>query len=312
VALTDPFLPPGQWAFVHDLAKCADGTAAGAVGLARRAGLTGLLVKVLDGASPYPGGGAAELLAACRAAGVGCSGWGYVYPGDGAATAALIQQWLQLSGNEAFLVDAEVEFEVPDGAQQAQALLAAVRQVCRRPWYTSLPWPDQQAAFPWTAFQAACAAFAPQVYGSALAGAAGPVSDAWMDTCWNRASIGPGAGGPAYTTGGPAGWQGLSPVLPVVPIFDLANISRAAYLARNGGFSAIIWWLLDGLTAAQADALAQTPYAAQAAAPAAAPAAPQPVPTPDVAAARQALGQAQAALANAQAALSVATAALGR
>ena len=291
------FLPRGQWLFVHDAARCADGTPGGAVALARRAGAVGLLVKVLDGAAPYPGGGASALLAACQAAGMDCSGWGYTYPGDGPATAALIQGWLSQSGDTAFLLDAEVEFEVAAGASDAGALLAAVRAVCARPWYTGLPWPDQQAAFPWATFQAGCSAFAPQVYFAGLAGTAGPQPDAWADLCWNRAAVGPAAGGPAATSGGPAGWQGLSPTLPVVPVFDLSNIQRAAYLAHNAGVPSVCWWLLDGLTEQQAAALAATPYAQSAPAPVVRPS------VPDVAAALAALAQAEAGVTAAKQAL---------
>lgn len=274
-------LPEGQWVFTHNLASCADGTAAGAVALAQRAGAAGLLVKWSDGGALYPAGGAQALLAACQAAGLGCSAWGYTYPGDGANVAALIHQWLQLSGDSTFLLDAETEFEVANGAQAAQTLLSAVSLVCK-PWYTSLPWPDQQATYPWSVFQSACTAFAPQVYFSDLAGTTGTTPDAWANVCWNRAAIGTAAGGPTYTTGGPQGWQGLSPQLPVIPIFDLSNIQRAAALAQNAGMKSICWWLLDGMTAQQADALAQTPYAKVA---------PKVTPAPDIAAMKSAVTQ---------------------
>jgi hypothetical protein len=298
VAYTDGFLDDGQWIFVHDLKRCADGTPAGAVALAKRAGARGLLVKVLDGGTRYADGGAYDILAECQRQGLECSGWGYCYPGDGANVAALIQDWLRRSGNSAFLLDVESEFErAPDPTGSAMALLSAVAQVCGRPWYTSFAWPDQHAAFPWSAFHAACRAFAPQVYGALLAGQDGPVSDAWADLCWNRAAIGTQAGGPAYTNGGPQGWEALPPI-PVVPIFDLSNIARFSYLAHNGGFRAVCWWLLDGLTEAQADELARTPYAVQY--PAQTQAASQ---VPDLDAARAALARIDSAVADLRRAL---------
>lgn len=256
--ITDPILPTGQWIFTHDLAKCADGTAKGAVALAKRAGCRGLLVKWSDGGSLYAAGGARSLIEACKAAQLDVIPWGYVYPGDAENVARLVAGALQVTGQKLFVLDAETEFDTspPEAAEQ---LLTAVRGVGARPLYTSLPWPSTQPQFPWSVFQQHAEGYLPQLYPWDLAGGTEAPSAEWVGRCWRQ---------------GTAEWAKLEPARPTVPIGAVrgGRIGQQAGTAVDAGFPTLAWWVLDGLTQEQADWLAETPFATRPAqSPAAAP-----------------------------------------
>jgi hypothetical protein len=295
--LTTEVLPTGQYGWVHDLRQVADGTAAGAVALAKSAGLRGLLVKYNDGSSVVAGDGSGQqwqvqsraLVPACAAVGLLVIPWGYVYPTDREPFAALAQQALAdttpANPDGFYVLDAEIEFDDDSNAESdAQAMLAAVKAAVPsvRLLYTSWGVPDQHPAFPWSAFNTACQAFLPQIY---------PGLIGWdATTCYNRAFLGGSGGGP--------GIEQMQPVPAVVPTFDLSDIGTCAALAKNGGFPAVTWWVMDGMTAAQAQALAGTSYAMTT----------QPAPT----SASSSLSQQVAALEAQVAALQAANAALQR
>jgi hypothetical protein len=314
MSLTSEVLPAGQYGWVHDLRQVADATAAGAVALAQRAGLRGILAKYNDGhALSHSDGeqwqGQCRALApACAAAGLLLIPWGYVYPDDtNAAFGAIVAQALAdtaLTNPQGFYVlDAEIEFDNdPQADAHARVLIGAIRATTAsiRLLYTSWGWPDQHPGFPWGAFQGACDAFLPQVYPGEIAAGVD------MGTYWNRAYGGPQYGGPAPGSG-PVGYSALLPQRPVVPTFDFGgDTAELARLANNGGFPAITWWVMDGMTDAEAAVLASTPYARHVTAPP--PQAPPSPPAgqqsaPDVAAALSALSQAEAALQAARKAL---------
>lgn len=292
---TARYLTPGQYLVSHDLSACADGTAAGAVALLQRAKARGIVAKWQDGSAEYTPGGVRALAPACQAAGLQTLLYGYFYPGDGAAAAAQAQAGLATAGEGPFLLDCEIEFDqASDPAGAATTLVQAMTAAGIQPWLTSWGWPDQHSRYPWgQLFSAGCQAFAPQVYRQLLWGTGTPPAG-WTDVCWNRAAAGSAMGGPAYTQDGPQGWEALG--VTVVPVFDLSDVSRCAWLAHNAGFPAVCWWALDGMTGAQADQLAATPYAV---------AVPQPTAmhTANVTAALAAIGQAETALAAAKSAL---------
>lgn len=257
MALNATVLPPGQYGFVHDLGAVLDGTPGAAVLLAQAAGLTGLLVKYNDGGATTAGDGSGQawqrqfrlLAPACRAAGLACIPWAYVYPGDGAGVGLLAAQALQDSGQAFYLLDAEVEFDQdPSAAADAQALLYAVAHYAPgvRLLYTSWGLPDQHPAFPWSTFNALTQGFLPQIYPSLIG----------FDptTTYNRSFFGGDGGGP--------GIEQMSPApAAVIPAFDLSAIGTLAGLAHTGAFPAVAWWVLDGMGTAQSGALAATPYA---------------------------------------------------
>lgn len=270
-SLTSPVdgIPAGQLGWLHDLRNVADGTVAGAVTLAQAAGMAGILVKYADGGSVVSPGGQPwqqdyrNLAAACAAAGLACIPWIYVYPGDEQkGVPALVvqaqQDWLAagLPGTPLVVLDAEIEFDNdPNAAADAQTLLAAIQAAGGRVAYTSWGWADQHPAFPWTQFQAVCVAFIPQIYPGGLQ--AGVSSDVY----WNRAYGGPSFGGPNPGSG-PAGFAALSPQIPVQPAFDFGgNTNHLAALARNWGAPAISLWVMDGMDAVLAQALAGSVYA---------------------------------------------------
>lgn len=254
MALNATVLPAGAYGWVHDMRAVADGTPAGVVALAKAAGLRGLLVKYNDGASvTYTDGEAwqaqfRQLAPACAAAGLLCIPWGYVYPTDRTPFAQLVAAALQDSAQPFYVLDAEIEFDNDaNAAADAQALLAAIQAVApsARLLYTSWGIPDQHPAFPWAVFNGACAAFLPQIY---------PALIGWdPTTCYNRCFLGGNGGGP--------GVEQMSPQPAVIPTFDLSAPAACATLAHNGSFPAVTWWVMDGMTQAQAAALAATPYA---------------------------------------------------
>jgi hypothetical protein len=256
MALNSEVLPPGQYGFVHDLRAVLDGSPQAVVALARAAGLRGVLVKYNDGAATTAGDGSGQawqwqfrlLAPACRAAGLVCIPWGYVYPWDRAELGAVVAQALQDSGQAFYILDAEVEFDRdPRAAADAAALLQAIADAApgARLLYTSWGWPDQHPSFPWATFNARTAAFLPQIYPGLL--------QADPTAAYNRAFFGGGGGGP--------GIYQMQPQPVVIPAFDLSAVARLSALAANGGFPAICWWVLDGMTADQAAQLAVTPYA---------------------------------------------------
>jgi hypothetical protein len=256
MALNAVVLPPGQYGWIHDLRAVLDGTPQAAVTLAQAAGLTGLLVKYNDGTGTTAGDGSGQawqlqfrlLAPACAAAGIACIPWGYVYPGDGAPFGQLVAAALHDSGQPFYVLDAEVEFDDdPNAAADARALLAAIAQAAPgvRLLYTSWGWPDQHPHFPWAVMNAGTQAFLPQIYPGLLG--VDPTA------AYNRTFFGGNGGGP--------GIYQMQPEPAVIPAFDLSSVAALAALARNGGFPAVTWWLLDGLTPVQASQLDATPYA---------------------------------------------------
>ncbi|HVB09485.1 MAG TPA: hypothetical protein VNM16_03850 [Bacillota bacterium] len=257
MALNATVLPAGQYGWIHDLRAILDGTPQAAVTLAQAAGLTGMLVKYNDGSSTTAGEGSGEawqwqfrqLAPACAAAGLACIPWGYVYPTDRAPFAQLVAAALQDSNQPFYILDAEIDFDNDSSAAaDAQALLSAIHQGAPnvRLLYTSWGWPDQHPNFPWAVMNAGTQAFLPQIY-PALIGT-DPTS------AYNRAFLGGNGGG-----------QGIYQMQPqpaaVIPTFDLSAIATLASLARTGGFTAVTWWVMDGMTSAQATQLNSTPYA---------------------------------------------------
>jgi hypothetical protein len=262
--LRAPILPQGQYGFLNDLRRVADGTPAGVGTLARKAGLRGILAKYNDGPATVARDGSditwqanfRALAGPCRQAGLMLMPWGYVYPPDRTAVGELVAEALADSGQATYILDAEIEFDqAPNGAADAQALIAAVRQAAPgvRLGYTSWGWPDQHPAFPWRAFQEGCDFFLPQVYPALLR--VGP------DYAWLRAYGGHDLAGGANPGNGPQGFASLAPTKPVVPILDLSAIATEAHLVRKWAGPAIAWWVLDGITTGKAGELGGTPYA---------------------------------------------------
>lgn len=271
--LNATILPAGAYGWLHDLHAVTDGTPAGVVALAKSAGLRGILAKYNDGASTVAGDGSGQAWAAnyhtlvgpCAAAGLLLLPWGYCYPTDRVPFANLVAQVLT-EGRTAnpdgfYILDAEIEFDNDaNAAADAQAMLAAVKAVPGlRLLYTAWGIPDQHPAFPWAEFNTGCEALLPQIYPSLIG---------WdATTCYNRCFLGGNGGGP--------GVEQMNPVPVVIPTFDLSDPATLAALAKNGGFPAVTWWVMDGMSTAQEAQLAQTSYAVTVTPPA-----PTPTPTP--------------------------------
>jgi hypothetical protein len=273
--LTSTILPPGQYLWLHDIRQVADGTPAGVVALALASKARGILPKYDDGQAVSLSDGeqwqgqVRALVAPCEAAGLLLIPWGYVYPSDRTLFATIATQALAdtapANPQGFYGLDVEIEFDNDaNPAYDAGQVLADLRTDVPHAvlLYTSWGWVDQHPAFPWAKFQSACQGFIPQVYpGTLQAGVDAGVY-------WNRAYGGPRYGGPNPGTG-PAGFSALSPQIPIVPAFDFAGDTAAlAAFAHNFGCPAISWWVMDGMTTAQADQLASTPYAATATPPA--------------------------------------------
>ncbi len=257
MALNTTVLPAGQYGWIHDLRAVLDGTAESAVTLAQAAGMAGILVKYNDGSATTAGDGSGQawqwqfrqLAPACAAAGLACIPWGYVYPTDRTALAQLVAAAMQDSGQAFYILDAEIEFDNDaNAAADAQGLIAAV--VAGAPGvrllYTSWGWPDQHPSYPWSVMNSSTQAFLPQIY-PALIGA-DPTAT------YNRAFLGGNGGGPGI-------YQIQPQPAAVIPTFDTSAIATLAGLARTGGFPAVTWWVMDGMTSALASQMAGTNYA---------------------------------------------------
>ena len=261
MAMNATVLPPGQYGWIHDLRAVLDGTAQSAVTLAQAAGLSCVLVKYNDGTATTAGDGSGQawqwqfrqLAPTCRAAGLACIPWGYAYPTDRTAFAQLVAAAMQDSGQPFYVLDAEIQFDDDaNAAADAQGLLDAIQAGAPGValLYTSWGWPDQHPTFPWAVMNAGTQAFLPQIYPALIGAAPGAT--------YNRAFLGGNGGGPGI-------YQMQPQPGAVIPAFDTSAVATLAGLARTGGFPAVTWWVMDGMTSAQASQLAATSYARTAA-----------------------------------------------
>ena len=235
-----------QYGFIHDLRKVADGTAMGAVALAKRAGLAGILCKYADGHATVAGDGSGTdfagqcraLAAPCATVGLELIPWAYVYPTDADDTfARIVNQALldtqSANGKYRFLIDAESEFDnAPAPGTAADAVLHAIRSILpgAELWLTSWAWCDQHPNFPFAEFAKECAVYMPQAYPALIGVSAQAVVARAIATI---------------------------PHFPrTIPAFDLSSVGDCARLSFASGWPDAAWWLLDGMTEAQAQSLA--------------------------------------------------------
>lgn len=246
----------GLWLWAHYLPRDPAVT----VAAARAAGASGLLIKYHDGSSCTDNTGfdyrAAWLatLPALRAAGIAAAAWGYVYPGEARAQAALIGQAFA-DGAEFYVFDAEVEFEGSAGGRPAaEDLIGAARAAVpsgSHLAYTTFAIADLHPRFPFAAFDAACELALPQVYWASF----GWTVDQAYNRCWTSMR----AAGCTH-----AAWQ---PVGQLTPPATTAQLRRFAWLCHNGGVPGISLWLLDEMGAPAMVDVACQPYSSPPAAP---------------------------------------------
>lgn len=109
-----------------------------------------LIVKAFDGDSlwpqykPYAGREAA---------------WGYLYPSTSPATILRVLREAPM-----VVLDAEGEWEGPQGLIAARNLAKVLRPYRDRLAFTSFAWPSLHATFPWQVFASFCSVGYPQVY----------------------------------------------------------------------------------------------------------------------------------------------------
>ncbi len=167
---TRPLHGKGMW--IWSVSRCEGGDPMAIADLAKQVGLTHVVIKVADAATPFnidarKGDLAAPVVAALRGAGVRVWGWQYIYAGEDydpeAQAATAVQRVTQL-GLEGFVVNAEVEFKgQPEAAARyMQALRAGLPTLPVA--LSSFRFPKLHQDFPWKEFLAHCDINMPQVY----------------------------------------------------------------------------------------------------------------------------------------------------
>ncbi len=279
MGLTDSVLPRGQYGWLWTAERTADGTPAGIVALAKRAGLRGILAKYHEGsarkAARGPGDWARNfraLVQPCAEAGLLLIPWAYTHPDDYRpdvieVIAEAVATSAPANPQRFYIFDPEIEFDRDaEAAAKTRMLFATLsdRGVRGRWLYSSWGWVDQHPSFPWAAWQENCEAFLPQAYPRTM-----QVPN--PDLVWNRAYGGAQFGGPqARGWTGPQGFRALKPERPIIPAFDIYDnvIPRLAHLAANWGAPAVSWWVMDSAGEQTIAQLAATSYASSKAEPA--------------------------------------------
>ena len=162
----------GKGFFIWQVRRCENGDAGAIANVAASAGLTHVLIKIADGASPYnvdlTSGQDLVLpvLMALRERGISVYGWHYVYGYDPVGEAEIAIQRVRELGVDGYVIDAEAQYKYPGRDEVARQFMSLLRQ--------SLPvlpialssyrYPTYHPTLPWQAFLEKCDLNMPQVY----------------------------------------------------------------------------------------------------------------------------------------------------
>lgn len=156
----------GKGFFIWKVHECQGGRINDIVLAAVAAGIKHIYIKIADGATGY-NGDVAALVAALQAVGIEVWGWQYVYGFNPQAEARMAARRIRESGVTGFIVDAEGEFKVPEGAQLARAYMVTLRAEVGPEFplaLSSYRYPVYHPQFPFETFLEFCDLNFPQVY----------------------------------------------------------------------------------------------------------------------------------------------------
>lgn len=153
--------------FIWRLANCEGGDLTNIIKRAKSAGLGHLVVKFVDGQTPYNSHPDLKaLVALAHSQSVEVWGWPYTYGKQPEMEATVAAHWYREIGFDGFVIDAEGEYKnnTPKATTYAQTLRNALPD---EPIGLSSYWcPSLHPEFPWEAFINRCDFIMPQVYWS--------------------------------------------------------------------------------------------------------------------------------------------------
>lgn len=162
----------GKGMFTWKLPRCENGDPAALASVAKSAHMSHVLVKIADGTIAYHGDwGMAvdhvpEAVTALHAQGIQAWGWHYVYGDNPAGEARIAIQRIKQTGVDAYVIDAESQYEKPGKKQAAQRFMAELRAALPNfPFaLSSFRYPSLHPQLPWKVFLEKCDYNMPQVY----------------------------------------------------------------------------------------------------------------------------------------------------
>lgn len=231
------FAGNGMW--IWRLADADGGSPDALAARARLAGISTVIVKAGDGATPWPQFNSA-LVAALRERGLRICAWQYVYGSQPGQEAKVAAQAIA-AGADCFVIDAEGEYS---GRYAAAATYMAALRAAVGPdvpiGLSSFPWVDAHAKVPYSVFLAPGGAQAvlPQVYWKDIGGSVDAVSARTLST--NR----------VYGR----------PIAPTGQLYDAPpadEVRRFRALWAGYGATGLSWWSWQHASAADWSVLAE-------------------------------------------------------
>jgi hypothetical protein len=164
IYLSKPYAGKQLW--IWELSQC--GTPSVVVELAKGLNCTGILVKAWDGSNyinwlPQ----LQQISTIAHSAGLLVGAWGYSYGSNIAGEVLAMEEAVNSGKADWLVIDAELEYEAPEGQQMALDLFVALQSSnvgyagCA---YTSFGLPADHTTFPWKTFSKNCFCALPQVY----------------------------------------------------------------------------------------------------------------------------------------------------
>ncbi len=162
----------GKGFYIWQIRRTEAGNAAAIAQLAAQAGLKHVLIKIADGTKAYnldPITGAdlvPAVIRALRDRSISVLGWHYVYGYEPEAEADIALQRIQMLGVDAYVIDAEDQYQLPGRDEAATIFMGRLRRSL--PSFpmalSSYRYPTYHPAFPWPQFLEQVNINMPQVY----------------------------------------------------------------------------------------------------------------------------------------------------
>ena len=160
----------GKGFYIWQIVRCENGNAQAIADAAQAAGLSHVIIKIADGASPYNIVSGIDLVppvvAALRARGITPLGWHFVYGYDPEGEADIAIQRINELDIDAYVIDAETHYEEPGKEDAAYEFMGRLRDAL--PNFTmalsTFRFPTYHPAFPYQAFLTSVNLNMPQVY----------------------------------------------------------------------------------------------------------------------------------------------------
>jgi hypothetical protein len=157
--------PTGKGYFIWQLERCANGHPGRLAEQAQRAGLSWVAFKTHNGTATR-NGNITPHVAALKAAGIECWGWGYCYGINPTGEADIALRRTHQFGLDGYFIDAEAEYKTAGARSKARLFIERMRAdapelplgLC------SYRYPSVHRELPWDVFLPACDFHAPQVY----------------------------------------------------------------------------------------------------------------------------------------------------